>query len=57
MPDYLSRKEAAEYLQGKGLQYTDKTLTKSPRQAAARCTASFGSRAVYTPADLTHGLR
>jgi hypothetical protein len=52
MPDYLSRKDAAEYLKTKGLQYTYGTLTKLASSGGGPLYRLFGSRAVYTPADL-----
>lgn len=49
---YLSRKEAAEYLAERGLRISHTTLQKFATVGGGPTYRRFGSRAVYTPADL-----
>jgi hypothetical protein len=52
MTDFLSRVEAAEYLKAKGLKTTSNTLQKLATVGGGPVYQIFGSRAVYTPANL-----
>jgi hypothetical protein len=49
---YLSRREAAEYVTERGLQYSANTLQKLASLGGGPVYRRWGNRAVYTPDDL-----
>ena len=49
---YLSRPEAADYIRARGLIISKNTLQKYATVGGGPVYRRFGSRAVYTPADL-----
>jgi hypothetical protein len=52
VPDYLSRKAAADYIKARGLFCTPGSLTKFAHKGDGPIYQIFGSRAVYTPKNL-----
>jgi len=50
--EYLDRKEAAEYLTGRGLRTSWRTLQKMATVGGGPMYRIFGARAVYLAADL-----
>jgi len=51
-PAYLDRKEAADYLTGRGLKTSWRTLQKFATTGGGPLYRRFGIRTVYTTADL-----
>ena len=49
---FLSRAEAARYLDGRGLRVATQTLAKYAVTGGGPIHRRFGSRVVYSPADL-----
>ncbi len=52
MREYLTREEASAYLTALGLKITKTTLQKMATLGGGPAYSIFGSRAVYTPANL-----
>ena len=52
MPRYLTRREAAEYLNGRGFPTTWRSLQKYATAGGGPVYRIFGNRALYTPEDL-----
>jgi hypothetical protein len=52
MPEYLNRKEAADYLTARGLKTAPSTLQKFASVGGGPAYSIFGTRAVYTPPNL-----
>lgn len=57
MPDYLDRREAADYLTRRGFKITRNTLQKMATTGGGPEYRIFGIRALYVPPISTPGLR